>query len=79
MSALSKKIERVTVIFVGQGMTKFHFLQIFKCQYHVEMLRYVYNFLHVIMRLAPLPRVFEAISDLLFDRVNSLQTKVSLD
>ena len=43
------KIERVTAIFVGQGMTKSHFLQIFKCQYLVEILRYGSNFLHVII------------------------------
>ena len=38
------KIERVTAIFVGQGMTKSHFLQIFNCQYLVEILRYGSNF-----------------------------------
>ena len=36
------KIERVTAIIVGQGMTKSHCLQIFKCQYWS-------NFLHVII------------------------------
>ena len=30
-------------------MTKSHFLQIFECQYLVEILRYGYNFLHVII------------------------------
>ena len=36
-------------IFAGQGMTKYHFLEIFKCQYLVEILRYGSNFLHVII------------------------------
>ena len=43
------KIERVTTIFVGQGMTKSHCLHIFKCQYLIEILRYGANFLHVII------------------------------
>ena len=43
------KIERVTVIFVGQGMTKSQLLPIFKCQYLVGILRYGSNFLHVII------------------------------
>ena len=30
-------------------MTKSHLLPIFKCQYLVEILRYGYNFLHVII------------------------------
>ena len=30
-------------------MTKSHFLQIFKCQYFVKILRYGSNFLHVII------------------------------
>ena len=43
------KIERVTAIFVGQGMTKSHCLHIFKCQYLIEIVRYGGNFLHVII------------------------------
>ena len=43
------KIELVTAISVGQGMTKSHYLKIFKSQYLVEFLRYGYNFLHVII------------------------------
>ena len=43
------KIEWVTAIFVGQGMTKSHCLHIFKCQYLIEILRYGANFLHVII------------------------------
>ena len=43
------KIEWVTAIFVGQGMTKSHCLHIFKCQYLIGILRYGANFLHVII------------------------------
>ena len=49
----SKNIEQVTAIFVGQGMKKSHFLQIFKCQYLVEILRYVSNFWQVIITPPP--------------------------
>ena len=45
----TSKIEQVTAIFVGQGITKSQFLEIFKCQYLIEILRYASNFLHVIM------------------------------
>ena len=38
-------------IFVGQGMTKYRYLKIFKLQYLVEFLRYGHNFLHVIIAL----------------------------
>ena len=46
----SKKIDKGTVFRQNfcHGMTKSHFLQIFKCQYLVEILRYGSNFLHVI-------------------------------
>ena len=36
------------MIFVDQGMTKY-ILEIFKCQYFVEVFRYGSNFLHVII------------------------------
>ena len=38
-------------IFVGQGMTKYRYLKIFKLQYLIEFLRYGPNFLHVIIAL----------------------------
>ena len=38
-------------IFVGQGTTKSHYLQIFKFQYLSESLRYGPDFLHVIITL----------------------------
>ena len=38
-------------IFVGQGMTKYRYLKIFKLQYLVKFLRCGPNFLHVIIAL----------------------------
>ena len=46
MDPYISKIERVTAIFVGQGMTKSHNPQIFKSQYLSEV--FVYGFLHVL-------------------------------
>ena len=43
------KIDRVRVIFVGQGTTKSHNPRIFKSQYLSECLRYEPDFLHVII------------------------------
>ena len=40
------KIERVTAIFVGEGLTKSQCLKIFKCQYLIEILRNGSDFLH---------------------------------
>ena len=36
-------------IFLGQGMTRSHFLQIFKCHYLIEIWRYGSDFLPVII------------------------------
>ena len=49
MTLVSKKIERDTAIFVGQGTTKSRNLKIFKSQYLGEFWRYGPNFLHVII------------------------------
>ena len=42
------KTERVTAIFVDQGMTKSQYLKIFKCQYLGEFLRYGPFFKHLV-------------------------------
>ena len=52
------KIKRVMAIFVGQGMTKSHDLNIFKSQYLGEFLRYGPDFLHVIINFIGLKITF---------------------
>ena len=51
MSSVSQELSKLRrFLYVKvQGMTKSHFLEIFKCQYIIEILRYVSNILHVII------------------------------
>ena len=51
-------MERVSAVFVGQGTTKSHNLKIFKSQYLSEFLRYMPDFVHVIMNFIGLKKPF---------------------
>ena len=51
MILVSQKLDLVTTIFTGKGITESHNIEMFKCQYLSQFLRYMPHFLEVIMNL----------------------------